>query len=133
MKRITVFVLLVTLLAGLSACAGEKAGPIQLPNASDVESVKITQNKQVAEEADSGRISEIIERFTAVEPTTRASVQDVPNVADYIQIDLVLRNGNTSTLFVYQENGNWYIEQPYQGIYRAQDNPIILTGAMLHF
>lgn len=40
----------------------------------------------------------------------------MPQVDDYIKIDFQLYNGK-STVFVYEDGGKYYVEQPYQGIY----------------
>lgn len=43
---------------------------------------------------------------------------DIPDADEYIQIDI--NSGDVvSTLFVYGEGENYYIEQPYQGIYQS--------------
>lgn len=53
------------------------------------------------------------ERITAEE-----SVQDSPVDSDEeIKIDFIFDEGAISTLFVYEKNGKYYIEQPYNGIY----------------
>lgn len=124
MKKVIVAVLFVALFITLSACGGKKAEPIKLPDISDIGSVIITQNNQTFEKADSDWISELVEQVGAGEPTAKKSIQDVPNVAEYIKIDFLLTNNSTSTLFIYQEKSKWYIEQPYQGIYLSNDDLI---------
>lgn len=129
MNKIATFVLLVAVVSILSSCGSKKAEPINLPDATDIESVKITHNNQTFEKIDSDWISELVKQVGTGEPTAKKSVQDVPNVAEYIKIDLVLKNGNTSTLFIYQEKNKWYIEQPYQGIYLANDTMIEMINS----
>ena len=62
-------------------------------------------------------ISEIIADISSSEPTKKESVQDFPQVESYIKIDFRLETG-TSTIFAYEDSGKYYIEQPYQGIYK---------------
>lgn len=51
--------------------------------------------------------------------TTTESVQDSPvNVDNKIKIDFYFDEEKCSTVFVYKKNFNYYIEQPYNGIYR---------------
>ena len=38
-------------------------------------------------------------------------------VESYIKIDFRLKTG-TSTIFAYEDRGKYYLEQPYQGIYK---------------
>ena len=44
-------------------------------------------------------------------------MQDVPQAEELVRLDLRLGSG-ASTLFAYQEDGHFYVEQPYQGIYQ---------------
>ena len=62
-------------------------------------------------------ISEIIADISSSEPTKKESVQDCPQVESYIKIDFQFETG-TSTIFAYEDSGKYYIEQPYQGIYK---------------
>lgn len=62
-------------------------------------------------------ISEIIANISSSEPTKKESVQDVPQAESYIKIDFQFEAG-TSTLFAYEDSGKYYVEQPYQGIYK---------------
>lgn len=51
--------------------------------------------------------------------TETESIQDSPiNVDDKIKIDFYYNEENCSTVFVYKKNFKYYIEQPYNGIYR---------------
>lgn len=51
--------------------------------------------------------------------TTNESIQDSPiNVENEIKIDFEYEENKTSTVFVYKKNGKYFIEQPYNGIYR---------------
>ncbi len=55
--------------------------------------------------------------------TKEESIQDSPiNVSDKIKIDFHFVNGGISTLFIYQKNKYYYIEQPYNGIYKITEN-----------
>ena len=55
--------------------------------------------------------------ISSSEPTKKESVQDVPQAESYIKIDFQFETG-TSTIFAYEDSGKYYIEQPYQGIYK---------------
>jgi len=51
--------------------------------------------------------------------TETESVQDSPvNVENEIKIDFYFDEEKSLTVFVYKKNFNYYIEQPYNGIYR---------------
>ena len=51
--------------------------------------------------------------------TETESIQDSPvNVDNEIKVNFYFDEENCSTLFVYKKNFKYYIEQPYNGIYR---------------
>ena len=113
-KYISLFLCLVCMLT-LVAC-GKKADPIMLPQTDDITSIDITVEENVVNHTDKVWISELIADISSSEPTNKECVQDIPQVESYIKIDFQFETG-TSTLFAYEDNGRYYIEQPYQGIY----------------
>ena len=113
-KYISLFLCLVCMLT-LVAC-GKKADPIMLPQTDDITSIDITVEENTVNHTDKVWISELIADISSSEPTNKESVQDIPQVESYIKIDFQFETG-TSTLFAYENNGIYYIEQPYQGIY----------------
>lgn len=115
MKKFISLILSLACIFALSAC-GKKAKPIVLPEVSDITSIDITVGKDCVNYTDEIWISEIISGISSSEPTNKESVQDVPQGENYIKIDIQLET-ETSTLFVYEENEKYYVEQPYQGIY----------------
>lgn len=64
-------------------------------------------------------MSEIIADISSSEPTKKESVQDFPQAKNYIKIDFRLETG-TITIFAYEDKGKYYLEQPYQGIYKIE-------------
>ncbi|WP_270270339.1 DUF5301 domain-containing protein [Enterocloster clostridioformis] len=114
-KYISLFLCLACMLT-LVAC-GKKAVPITLPQTDDITSIDITVGENTVNHADKTWISEIISDISSSEPTNKESVQDVPQAESYIKIDFQFETG-TSTLFAYEDSGKYYIEQPYQGIYK---------------
>lgn len=99
----------------LAAC-GNKTAPIVLPQTDSIKSVDVTVGENTVNYADETWISEIISNISSSEPTRKESVQDVPQVENYIKIDIQL-TAKVSTFFAYEDGGKYYIEQPYQGIY----------------
>ena len=76
----------------------------------------ISVGKCTVSHSDITWIDEIITDLSNSEPTTKESVQDVPQSESYIRIDFQYKTG-TSTIYAYEDNGTYYVEQPYQGIY----------------
>lgn len=116
MKKMFFLFLCLTCILTLAAC-GEKAAPIQLPQSSAITSVDVTVGESTTDHSDTIWISEIISDISRSEPTSKQSVQDFPQAESYIKIDFQFETG-TSTIFAYEENGEYFIEQPYQGIYK---------------
>ena len=116
MKKYISLFLCLTCILTLVAC-GKKAAPIQLPQTSDITSVDVTVGENTTNHSDTTWISEIIADISSSEPTKKESVQDCPQEESYIKIDFQFETG-TSTIFAYEDSGKYYIEQPYQGIYK---------------
>ena len=98
------------------AC-GKKADSITLPQTDEITSIDITVGANTINHSDKVWISEVVADISAAEPTRKESVQDAPQTENYIKIDFRLKT-DVSTLFAYEENGKYYIEEPYQGVYR---------------
>ena len=94
-----------------------KVAPITLPQTDEITSIDITFGENTVSHSDKTWISEIIADISSSEPTKKESVQDCPQVESYIKIDFQFETG-TSTIFAYEDSGKYYIEQPYQGIYK---------------
>ena len=114
-KYVSIFLCLVCVLT-LVAC-GKRAAPITLPQADEITSIDITIEENTVSHSDKTWISEVIADISSSEPTKKESVQDVPQAESYIKIDFQFETG-TSTLFAYEDSGKYYVEQPYQGIYK---------------
>lgn len=118
-KSISVYIHVFLLVAFLLVGCGKYAAPIVLPSVNDIDSIGIT-TFDGTEVTFSDK--EWIEQFIAVvieaESTTKESIQDVPNVETYGKVD-ILNNSGVTTLFYYKEQGKYYIEQPYQGVYQT--------------
>ena len=117
-KFISLFLCLICVMT-LVAC-GKKAAPIMLPQTDEITSIDITVGESTVSHSDKTWISEIIADISSSEPTKKESVQDVPQAESYIKIDFQFETG-TSTIFAYEDSGKYYIEQPYQGIYRIDN------------
>lgn len=114
MKRAISLIVTIIMCFVLASCG--KADPIVLPDKDDVTEVGVTYDGETEYLKDAEWIEQMLSGMKAAEPTNKESVQDVPQVDNYIKIDFQLDNG-VSTIFVYEDGGRYYIEQPYQGIY----------------
>lgn len=124
MKKISFIFLMMALILCFSAC-GKKAALIALPSADKITSIEVTGGVEDIIVTDKEAIAAIIEKVSEAQPTSQESVQDVPLVDEYTRIDMV-SDGEILSIFVYQKDGNWYVEQPYQGIYKTDEKTILL-------
>ena len=85
----------------------------------DIASVDITADGNTVSYSDKTWIREIISDISAAEPTGKESVQDIPKTENYIKIVLNTATGAGATLYAYEDAYGFFIEQPYQGIYKT--------------
>ena len=118
MKKFLSLFLCLTCILTLAAC-GKKAAPITLLQADKITSIDITIEENTVSHSDKTWMSEIIADISSSKPTKKESVQDVPQAESYIRIDFRHETG-TITIFAYEDRGKYYLEQPYQGIYKIE-------------
>ena len=92
---------------------------LKLPQLEKLESISLEQdtNKKVIN--DNEKMKDIINILNETKRTSKEeSIQDSPvNTTNKIKIDFYFKETGASTLFVYERNNKYYIEQPYNGIY----------------
>lgn len=115
MKKCFSVIICVACILTLFACS-KKANPIVLPQSSDVVSVDVIDGENTVNCSDKTWIDEVISGLSDSKQTNRESVQDFPQVDNYIKVELNSQTEKT-TVFVYKDKGKFYIEQPYNGIY----------------
>ena len=102
----------------LSACGtSAKADPIVLPTTEDIISISASDDNATATCTEGEQIGEIMSILMDMESTSKSSVNDSPNVDEYVKIDLNCSDNTVTTIFFYEDSGTRYVEQPYQGIY----------------
>lgn len=122
MKKFLSLFLCLTCILTLAAC-GKKAAPITLPQADKITSIDITIEENTVSHSDKTWMSEIIADISSSKPTKKESVQDFPQAKSYIRIDFRHETGTETeiiTIFAYEDRGKYYLEQPYQGIYKIE-------------
>lgn len=119
MKSTAAILLTVIMCFVLASCC--KADPIVLPDRDNIANISVVIDGEIIYHEDSSWIDSVMSGIADAEPTSKESVQDVPQVDDYIKLDIQLFGG-VSTVFAYEEDGKYYIEQPYQGIYKLDSD-----------
>ena len=127
MKKIIIPVIVIVILAALILggylmidSLFPKADPINVPSASSVVSMTVKKNEDRKDEEPreiaNADIDSILSHLSEAEPTRKTSVQDRPDAKTYYEI-AVKTNERTHYFYVYFENGDCYVEIPYEGIY----------------
>lgn len=112
------FILTMTLLISLSLFAcGKKATPIILPTADEVVSISVVSGDITAACTDEEWIGETMSILMDMESTTKESVNDVPSVDNYVVINFNCSDDTVKSIYFYENKGQEYVEQVYQGIY----------------
>lgn len=119
--NIALLTLILLIITMLSTACSEKAAPIMLPSSNLIDTIRITNNKITTDYSDKSWIDKFISEVSVAIPTNKSSIQDTPNVESYIKVDIIWED-TIRTLFLYQKNKAYYIEQPYQGIYQSESS-----------
>ena len=93
---------------------------LNLPVIEELSNITLKQNEKSIVINDIDEIKDIIDVLNGVKRVTKQeSIQDAPvNVDDEIKVDFEFKESGISTVFVYEKNDEYYIEQAYNGIYR---------------
>lgn len=116
---IALLTLKLLIISMLSTACSEKATPIMLPSSNIIDTIRVTNDKTITGYSDKNWIDKFISEASIAIPTNKSSIQDTPNVEPYIKVDIIWKD-TIRTLFLYQKNKAYYIEQPYQGIYQSE-------------
>ena len=130
MKRFFAFttMLLISILFG--SCGlfyrNDPAPPPYLPNRTEITSVRVSSYPNMTLLSSSEEIDFVLAILFNATPTKIESVNDTPNAEDLYGIQILA--GESSTLFYLYKRERylglvtqWYIEQPYRGIYEISE------------
>ena len=95
---------------------------LTLPEQEKLKQITLESGEKRAEITDLEEIKEVIYVLSGGDKgrtTNEESINDAPVNADVlIMVNFYFKEQGVSTLFVYQRGGRYYIEQPYDGVYR---------------
>lgn len=119
-----VFILVILIFTLCFAIINKPKYNLKLPEISDVSSIFVTLNDNEVKLDKEEDITSIITTLMSNGRTTKIeSIQDFPvNVSNVITIKIYHKSSGSSTLFVYERKGNYYLEQPYNGIYEISSD-----------
>lgn len=118
------FILVILIFTLCFAIINKPKYNLKLPEISDVSSIFVTLNDNEVKLDKEEEITSIITTLMSNGRTTKIeSIQDFPvNVSNVITIKIYHKSSGSSTLFVYERKGNYYLEQPYNGIYEISSD-----------
>ena len=122
------WIFIIVLLVGVSVALGilysnkinKSSYTLNIPSDDSVYNINLEQNGKRVDVNEQDKIKDIIYIIGEVKrTTTNESIQDNPiNVSNQIKIDFEYGENKISTVFVYKKKDKYFIEQPYNGIYR---------------
>jgi len=117
-----VIILLIGLIVGIFLNLNKRNYKLNLPQQEKLSSIIIKNNTNSVEVTDNEEIKDIIYVLSGSgkgRTTKNESIQDYPiNSENVLQVDFIFKESGALTLFMYVKNGNYYLEQSYNGIYR---------------
>ena len=123
MKKANLFFLITMIVIGcvLSGCAENDNEEI-VKESSKLQEINLTlYNEKSVNVTESGKVEDIVKAINDAASTKEESVQDVPDAKQYGKIILVSKE-DERTLYYYEREGKYYIEEPYVGIYQCEQN-----------
>ena len=118
------FILVILIFTLCFAIINKPKYNLKLPEISDVSSIFVILNDNEVKLDKEEEITSIITTLMSNGRTTKIeSIQDFPvNVSNVITIKIYHKSSGNSTLFVYERKRNYYLEQPYNGIYEISSD-----------
>ena len=125
LKKPLVWVMAVAFTGVVLLAAGLLANPelISLPDPDSVRSVELEQVNEgsslgfVTIKSEEG-IEAVVTSLEGARKTLKASVNDAPPQSNHLILRLNREEGQR-ILFIYSERGNYYIDEPYLGVYKS--------------
>lgn len=125
MNKIHKILLILSIFLLIAGCSQNKE--IVLPNSEDIEKIEITNNKdnRKLEIFDEEKVDELIKSLiNKGKYVNKESVNDQPtNIDEYHIISFYYKEKkeNPSIIYLYKNGGKYYMEQPYQGIWKIDE------------
>ena len=124
--KIALLVLFIALFMVMIGIMYPRNYALTIPQAETLKSIFLESQEQQEEITDITKIHDIIYVLSNSgkgRNTKKESISDSPvNANTVIKIAFQFAEGGTSIIFVYQKDNHYYIEQPYNGIYRISED-----------
>ena len=103
-----------------------KSDSIIIPEIENIISATVSDNSNNEAEITETELGEIVSGVAEAKPTRKQSVNDYPAVNPHYEIE-IQTNDRLYSYFVYEEDGVYYVELPYAGVWRTDSE---LYGAV---
>lgn len=116
-----VVLLLFGIVAVFIFCLNRKGYELHLPTQEKLAGISVEGENGQADITDNEEMKALIYVLggSGSRNTKEESISDAPvNAEELLRVDFHFAEEGTSTLFVYKRGGQYYIEQPYNGIYK---------------
>ena len=124
-KRKVFIVLIIVLFLLIAVCCifyftNNRTYKINLPELEKLESITLEKDGNEKIITNNEEMKEILEILKGKERNTKTqSIQDEPvNISNKIKVEMNFKEIGEFILFIYEKDNKYYIEQPYNGIYR---------------
>ena len=123
-KSISFMLCLIISMIFLFSCNNNELNDLSLPQKEQTEKIEVKHNEETFFITDKEEISKLIDAFQLAKLTKQKSVQDFPTASDnyYLLCFKDKNNEEIYKIFAYKKGKKYYIEKPYQGIYRIADD-----------
>lgn len=97
---------------------------LDIPNSYNLDSIAVESDKGINTTSDEAEMDDILKGLDDLNLKTQIeSIQDFPvNVSSLISIKFYYREDSALSLYVYEKNNRYYLEEPYNGIYKLDEN-----------
>ncbi len=115
--------LLLIIIVGLYAFIKDKPEYVlNLPSIDDIERIEISKNENIILVATDEAVEKIINLLNN-KKTKSESITDYPsNTSELYKINFIHKEIGSSTIYIYRIKNNYYVEQPYNGIYEIAES-----------
>lgn len=121
-KKLSAVCLIAVMALSLAACSS--AALAVLPIAEEISSVKITDGENTIEKDSEAWIQGFLDEIRATDLKRVNTDEEIPRPDDYVTVEFRFKDGDSSSVYLYQWKENWYLEVLNQGIFQLNDSVV---------
>lgn len=96
---------------------------LTFPKVDGLESISLEMGSVTKEITDEKTMKEFVLKLIGDGRSTKQeSVNDSPGVKKYTKVELNFKEEGSSVVYFYEEKGEYYLEQPYNGVYKISQD-----------